>query len=51
MRGLISWLSALANLERWIEHPQQMLPGNAMPEMGLSQPEVRVIVNYLYTLE
>ena len=23
-------------LTRWIEHPQKLLPGNAMPEMGLS---------------
>lgn len=39
------------NLANWIEHPQQMLPGDAMPEMGLSHEEARTIATYLYTLE
>jgi cytochrome c1 len=38
-------------LMRWIEHPQKLLPGNAMPEMGLSPEEAATIVNYLYTME
>jgi cytochrome c2 len=38
-------------LARWIEHPQQMLPGDAMPEMGLSEAQARSIALYLYTLE
>jgi cytochrome c len=38
-------------LVSWIEHPQQMLPGDAMPEMGLSHEQARTIAAYLYTLE
>jgi cytochrome c len=38
-------------LTDWIEHPQKLLPGNAMPEMGLSRQEAAVIVDYLYTME
>jgi cytochrome c2 len=38
-------------LVSWIEHPQHMLPGNAMPEMGLSHEQARTIATYLYTLE
>ncbi|MDB6092116.1 MAG: cytochrome c class [Gammaproteobacteria bacterium] len=38
-------------LVNWIEHPQHMLPGNAMPEMGLSHEQARTIATYLYTLE
>lgn len=36
---------------RWIEHPQALLPGNAMPEMGLSHEQVQKIVEYLYTVD
>ncbi len=36
---------------RWIEHPQAMLPGDAMPEMGLSREQARKIVDYLYTVD
>jgi cytochrome c len=38
-------------LARWIEHPQRLLPGDAMPEMGLSYEQARIIATYLYTLE
>lgn len=38
-------------LMRWIEHPQALLPGDAMPEMDLSHEQVRKIVDYLYTLD
>jgi cytochrome c2 len=39
------------NLANWIEHPQQMLPGDAMPEMGLSHEQAQTVATYLYTLE
>jgi cytochrome c2 len=39
-----------ANLLRWIEHPQSVVPGNAMPEMGISEAQARDIAAYLYTL-
>jgi cytochrome c1 len=35
----------------WIEHPQRLLPGDAMPEMGLSHEQAQTIASYLYTLE
>lgn len=38
-------------LTRWVESPQQMLPGNAMPDMQLSHEQAREIAAYLYTLE
>jgi cytochrome c1 len=38
-------------LSQWIEHPQKLLPGNAMPEMGLSPKDAATIVDYLYTME
>ena len=39
------------NLVSWIEHPQQLLPGDAMPEMGLSHEQAQAIASYLYTLD
>jgi cytochrome c1 len=38
-------------MTQWIEHPQKLLPGNAMPEMALAPSDVASIVDYLYTLE
>jgi cytochrome c len=38
-------------LTEWVEHPQKLLPGNAMPEMGLSREDAATIVDYLYTME
>jgi cytochrome c2 len=38
-------------LTHWIEHPQLLLPGDAMPEMGLTHEEAHLIATYLYTLE
>ncbi|KQX17657.1 MULTISPECIES: c-type cytochrome [unclassified Sphingomonas] len=38
-------------LARWVTHPQAMLPGNAMPETGLSAAEGRAIADYLATLD
>ncbi len=39
------------NMVSWIEHPQHLLPGDAMPEMGLSHTQAQAIASYLYTLE
>ncbi len=39
------------NMVAWIEHPQALLPGDAMPETGLSHQQAQAIANYLYTLE
>jgi cytochrome c len=38
------------NMIRWIQHPQQVDPGQVMPEMGVSEREARDIAAYLYTL-
>jgi cytochrome c len=38
------------NLIRWIRDPQGVVPGNAMPQMAISEPDGRDIAAYLYTL-
>jgi len=38
------------NLVRWIREPQAVIPGNAMPDMGVSEADARDIAAYLYTL-
>jgi len=35
---------------RWIVIPQSMAPGNAMPNLGVSDGQARNIAAYLYTL-
>jgi cytochrome c2 len=39
------------NLQLWIQHPQQIVPNNAMPEMGISARQAQDIAAYLYTLK
>jgi cytochrome c1 len=39
-----------SNLVKWIREPQSVVPGNAMPNMGISEAEARDIAAYLYTL-
>jgi cytochrome c len=34
-------------LQRWIMHPQSIHPGTAMPEMGVTQDDAKVIAAYL----
>lgn len=34
---------------RWIRDPQAVVPGNVMPQMGLSERDTRDIAEYLYT--
>ena len=38
------------NLVRWIRDPQGVVPGNAMPNMGVTEAQARDIAAYLYTL-
>jgi cytochrome c2 len=38
------------NLMLWIEHPRQVEPHTAMPEMGVTEQDSRDIAAYLYTL-
>lgn len=39
------------NMMTWLQDPQQVVPNNAMPNMGLSEGDARDIAAYLYTLE
>lgn len=36
------------NLVLWLRHPQHVVPGNAMPDVGLSDAEARDIAAFLY---
>jgi cytochrome c len=38
------------NLEHWIQHPTQVEPGTAMPDMGVTEQDSRDIAAYLYSL-
>ena len=38
------------NMVTWIMHPQQIVPGNAMPDMGVSEQDAKDITAYLYSL-
>lgn len=40
-----------ANMMKWIQHPQAVDPKNAMPELGVTDPDAKDIVAYLYTLK
>jgi cytochrome c1 len=37
-----------SNLVLWLRHPQAVTPGNAMPDMGLSDAQARDIAAFLY---
>lgn len=52
VRGYIAGMlrNTPPNLVRWIRDPQGVVPGNAMPNMGLTDAEARDIAAYLYTL-
>ncbi|MDB5688620.1 MAG: cytochrome c class [Sphingomonas bacterium] len=38
------------NLIRWIRDPQEVVPGNGMPDQGISEGDARDIAAYLYTI-
>jgi cytochrome c2 len=38
------------NLIRWIREPQQVAPGTAMPDLGVTEADARNIAAYLYSL-
>ena len=38
------------NMIAWLQNPQAIIPGNAMPNMGLSQQDAHDVASYLYTL-
>ena len=37
------------NMERWIQDPQHVSPGTAMPDLGVSAGDARDITAFLYT--
>ncbi|MBV8810235.1 MAG: c-type cytochrome [Acidobacteriaceae bacterium] len=39
------------NLFRWVSKPQEVDPGNAMPDLGVTERQARDIAAYLYTLQ
>jgi cytochrome c2 len=47
--GLLS--NTPANLIRWIQYPQAIEPGTAMPNMGVTDQDARDMAAYLYTLK
>jgi cytochrome c len=49
LAGFIS--NSPENMARWIQNPQKALPGNAMPQMGVSPQDSRDITAFLYTLK
>jgi cytochrome c len=39
------------NLQRWIENPQAIEPGTAMPNLGVNPTDAQDIAAYLFTLD
>ena len=39
------------HLVEWVRTPQEMKPGTAMPDLGLSEQQARDVAAYLYTLQ
>ena len=39
------------NLSRWVSKPQEVDPGNAMPNLGVTERQGRDIAAYLYSLQ
>jgi len=39
------------NMVTWLRDPQRIVPGNAMPDMGLTEQQAHDIATYLYTLD
>ena len=39
------------NMVTWLRYPQRIVPGNAMPDMHLTEEQARDIAAYLYTLK
>ena len=38
-------------LTAWISRPQSLLPGDAMPDTGLTPEQAAAVADYLYTLD
>ena len=42
--------NARIDMEQWIRRPQEMKPGTAMPDLGVSERDARDMASYLATL-
>lgn len=51
-RTLIAGLlpNTAPNMVRWLRSPQSVVPGNGMPDMGMSEDDAKDIAAYLHTL-
>jgi cytochrome c2 len=49
-RGYVAGVvpNGAANLIKWIQHPRDIDPKSAMPDLGVSGPEARDMAAYLY---
>lgn len=43
--------NTVEDMARWIQNPQALKPGTAMPNLGLSEADARAVAEYLYTLK
>jgi cytochrome c oxidase subunit 2 len=43
--------NTLANMERWIAHPQEVKPGNQMPDLHLTDAQAHALAVYLESLK
>ena len=39
------------NLMAWLKNPQAVIPGNAMPNLGVTDRDARDMAAFLYTIE
>ncbi len=39
------------DMEEWLQHPQAMKPGTAMPDLGVTQRDASDLASYLATLK
>jgi len=39
------------NMVQWLRFPQRVVPGNAMPDLGISEADARQLTAYLETLK
>jgi putative membrane protein len=42
-------LNTRTNMVKWIQHPQAIDPGNAMPDLGVTNPDANDIAAFLYS--
>lgn len=43
--------NSLENMSVWLQNPQGVVPGNAMPDMGIDEKDARDMAAYLLLLQ